>query len=85
MIIIMLFLLTDSPQKLKLQKIDGTFNNSLLSELEFCSATNTFAFLLKTQKNNSSASDWLGNTNLVLKRMLELVLKIPPLKKILKF
>ena len=86
MIIIMLFLLTDSPQKLKLQKIDGTFNNSLLSELEFCSATNTFAFLLKTQKNNnSSASDWLGNTNLVLKRMLELFLKVPPLKKILKF
>ena len=55
----MLFLLTDSPQKLKLEKIQWYFNNSVLCKPEFSSATKTFIFLLKTQKSNhSSASDW---------------------------
>ena len=117
----MLFLLTDSPQKLKLEK---------LCNPEFSSATKTFLFLLKKQKNNhSSANDWWEYTkshfkenakifsnnsttqeniaisrqnllfllktektatlqqvtggetpNLVLKKMLELILKIPTLK-----
>ena len=43
----MLFLLTDSPQKL--------FNNSLLCKPEVFSATKHFVFLLKTQKTGTAA------------------------------
>ena len=59
MIIVMPFLLTDSPQKLKLEKVSCYLNNSFLCKLEFSSATKTFIFLLKKQKNNHSlGSDW---------------------------
>ena len=50
MIIIMLFLLTDFPQKLNLEKIHDTFNNSLLCNPEFSSATKTFFFIKNTHK-----------------------------------
>ena len=61
----MLFLLTDSPQKLKSEKIPGT-----LIILFYVSPSSHqlqrifFFFLLKSHKkiNYSSASDWLGNT-----------------------
>ena len=43
-------------------------------------------FLLKTQKTTTLQQVTGGKIpNLVLKRMLELFLKIPPLKKILEF
>ena len=106
----MLFLLTDYPQKLKLEKVHDALiilfyvslsslplqsrfkdnanilsKNSTTQENVIISRQNLL-FLLKTQKNNhSSASDWSEIPNLVLKRMLELFLKIPPLKKILEF
>ena len=123
------------PSKTKIGKDSWYFNISLLCKPEFSSATKTFLFLLKTQKNNHSLeSGWWEYTksrfkenanmfsknsttqenitisrqnlffllktqktttlqqvtggetpNLVLKRMLELFLKIPPLKKTLKF
>ena len=83
----MLFLLTDSPQILKLEKNNGKDSPQLL-------------VLLKTKKKQSSASDWWEYTkycfkenakvlfkdsttqDLVLKTMLELFLKVPPLKKL---
>ena len=60
----MLFLLTNSPQKLKLKKFRGT-----LIILFYVSPSSTqlqkfFFFLLKKQKNNHfSASDWWEETN----------------------
>ena len=60
----MLFLLTDSPQKLKLEKTLGTLIiNHLLSKFEFSSTSKTFIFLFRNTKNNhSSASNWWENT-----------------------
>ena len=55
MIIIMLFLLTDSTQKLKLEKIQE--NNSLLCEQEISSATKTSCFIKNTK--NKLSSKWL--------------------------
>ena len=74
----MLFLLTDSPQKLKLEKTLGTLIiNYLLSKFEFFSTSKTFIFLLETQKTTTLQQVTGEKTlNLVLKKMLELFLKI---------
>ena len=74
----MLFLLTDSPQKLKLEKALGTLIiNYLLSKFEFSSTSKTFIFLLETQKTTTLQQVTGEKTlNLVLKKMLELFLKI---------
>ena len=74
----MLFLLTDSPQKLKLEKTLGTLIiNYLLSKFEFSSTSKTFIFLLETQKTTTLQQVTGEKTlNLVLKKMLELFLKI---------
>ena len=106
----MLFLLTDSSQKLKLEKVHGAFiilfyvspsspqlqprfkenakilsKNSTTQENITISRHNMF-FLLKTQKITTLQQVTGGKIpNLVLKRMLKLFLKIPPLKKILEF
>ena len=107
----MLFLLTDSPQKLKLEKVHGALiilfyvspsspplqscfkeNGKMLSknyitQIKCYNFKIEFAFfLLKTQKATTFQQVTGGKIpNLVLKKMLELFLKIQPLKKILGF
>ena len=106
----MLFLLTDSPQKLKLEKVHGALiilfyvspsspplqsrfkeNAKILSKNSTTQENITISrqnllFLLKTQKTTTLQQVTGGKIpNLVLKRTLELFLKIPPLKKILEF
>ena len=67
--------------KTKIGKDSWYFNNSLLCKPEFFPATKTFLFLSKTQKTTTHQQVTSGETlNPVLKRMLELFLKIPPLK-----
>ena len=44
------------PSKTKTEKYSWYFNNSLLCKTEVSSATKTFLFLLKTQKNKYSCS-----------------------------
>ena len=81
----MLFLLIDSLQKLKLEKIHGTLIIVLYVSASSPQLQRLF-FFIKIQKNNhSSTSGWWEYTNLVLKRMLRYFLKIPPLKKKLQF
>ena len=105
----MLFLLTDSHQKLKMEKVHGALiilfyvspssplqsrfkenakilpKNSTTQENITISRQNLL-FLLKTQKTTTLQQVTGGKIpNLVLKRMLELFLKIPPPKKILEF
>ena len=58
----MLFLLTDSSQKLKLEKTNGTLIILFYVSPSF-SSTNNLLFLLKTEKTHSSASDWWEYTN----------------------
>ena len=68
----MLFLLTDSPHKLKSEKIHTT----LLCKPEFSSTTKTFFIKKKKQKKTTLQQVTGGKTlNLALK-MLELFLKI---------
>ena len=71
----MLFLLTDSPEKLKLEKIHGfkivlfyvSLNSSQLEKL---------LFLLKTQKSNhSSTSDWWEYTKYRFKENAKILSK----------
>ena len=106
----MLFLLTDSPQKLKLKKVQGVLiilfyvspsspplqsrfkeNGKILSKNSTIQENITISrqnllFLLKTQKTTTLQQVTGGKIpNPVLKRMLEHSLKMPPLKKILKF
>ena len=106
----MLFLLTDSPQKLKLKKVQGALiilfyvspsspplqsrfkeNGKILSKNSTIQENITISrqnllFLLKTQKTTTLQQVTGGKIpNPVLERMLEHSLKIPPLKKILKF
>ena len=106
----MLFLLTDFPQKLKLEKVHGALiilfyvspsspplqsrfkeNAKILSKNSTTQENITISrqnllFLLKTQKTTTLQQVTGGKIpNLVLKRMLELFLKIPLLKKILEF
>ena len=81
----MLFLLKDSPQKLKLEKIHGT-----LTILFFVTSSSPhlqrICFFIKTKKATTLQQVSGGYTpNLVLKRMLEHFLKNPSLKKILEF
>ena len=56
----MLFLLTDSPKKLKLEKIHGRF-------MQAGALLNFFFFLTNTKNNHSSAIDWWENTKSSLK------------------
>ena len=44
------------PSKTIVRKYSWYFNNSLLCKSEVSSATNTFLFLLKTQKKTSAAA-----------------------------
>ena len=82
----MLFLLTDSPQKLKLEKIHDTLMILFYVSPSSPQLSRLFFLLLKTQKTTSLQQLTGGNTpNLILKRMLRYFLKIPPPKKILKF
>ena len=77
------------PSKIKIGKVSCYLNNSFLCKLEFSSATKTFIFLLKKQKNKKTTTlqeATGGNTpNFILKGMLRYFLKIPPLKEILQF
>ena len=77
----MLFLLTDSPQKLKLGKIPGILIILFYEILSFPQLQSLFFFLLETQKKTTIQQVNSGKTiNVVFKEMLELFLKI--LKKI---
>ena len=74
--------------KSKIGKVSWYFKNSLLCKPEFSSATINFLFLLKKKHKKTINLQQVtgGETpNLVLKKMLELLLKIPPLKRILKY
>ena len=68
----MLFLLTDSPQKLKLEKIHDTLIIPFYVNVSSPQLLRLFCFLLKTQKKTTTLQQVTGgNTlNLVLKRML---------------
>ena len=80
----MLFLLTDAPQNLKLKKIHYTLVILFLVSPSSPKLQRLLLFLLKTQKlTNLQQMTGRKTPNLVLKRMLELFLKIPPLGKIL--
>ena len=106
----MLFLLKESPQKLKLKKIHGTLiiiayvspsspqlqsyfkrNTKILSknstsQENITTSRQNLLFLLKTIKPTTLQQVTSGKIpNLVLRRMLELFLKIPPLLKMLDF
>ena len=78
-------LLTDSPQKLKSEKIHGTW--IILFYVSVGSPQlQRLLFLLKTLNTTTLQQVTGGNTpNLVLKRMLRYFLKTLPLKKILQF
>ena len=59
----MLILLTDSSQKLKLEKIHGTLIILLLCKPEFSLTRENFSFFIKNTKyNHSWANDWWENT-----------------------
>ena len=106
----MLFLLTDFPQKIKLEKVHGALiilfygssssprlqsrfkeKSKILSKNSTTQKNITISrqnllLLLKTQKTTTLKQVTGGKIpNLVLKRMLDPFLKIPPLKKILEF
>ena len=110
LIIIMLFLLAGSPQKLKLENVHGaliilfyvspsslSLQSRFKANVKILSKSSTtqenitisrqnFLFFLKHTKNPTLQQVTGGKIpNLVLKRMLELFLKIPFLKKILEF
>ena len=71
----MLFLLIDSPQKLKLEKIHGTL--IILYYVSLSSPPFKDFFLLKTQKRTTIQQVTGEKTvNLVLKKILELFLEI---------
>ena len=81
----MLFLLTDSPQKLNFKKVNGT-----LLIIFYVGPSSPqpqrIPFLLKTHTKNILLQVAGGNTPIiVLKRMLGHFVKIPPLKNILEF
>ena len=83
----MLFLLTDSPQKLKLQIFHGTLIILFYVSPSSPQLQGLFFSIKKKQKKTTTLHQVAGgNTlNLVLKRILIYFLKIPPLKKILQF
>ena len=65
------------PSKTKIGKDSWYFNNPFLCKPEFFLTTKTFIFLLKTQNITTPQQVTGGKTlNLVLKKMLELFLKI---------
>ena len=59
----MLFLLTDSPKKLNLEKINGTLIIFFLCKFEFSSTTKNMLFYQKDKKPHTLASDWREYTN----------------------
>ena len=65
------------PSKTKIGKGSWYFNNSLLCKPKFSLTTKTFLFSLKTQ-NTTTLQQVTGGKrlNLVLKKMLELFMKI---------
>ena len=72
----MLFLLTDPPQKCKLEKIHGTLIILRFVNLSFPQLKN-FPFFIKTQNTTTLRQATGGKTlNIVLKKMLEPFLKI---------
>ena len=76
----MLFLLTGSPQKLKLEKLHGTL--IILFHVRPSSPQLQRLLFFKKNKNKTTTLQQVsgGETpNLVLKRILELFLKVPPL------
>ena len=74
------------PSKIKIGKDSWYFNNSLLCQPYFSSAAKNLLSLLKIQKTITLQQKTSSHTlNLVLKRMLEHVLKILPLKEIIEF
>ena len=60
-------------------------NSSALCRPEFSSATKTSFFIKNTRKQPLQQVPGGETPNLFLKRMLELFLKVPSLKKILEF
>ena len=77
----MLFLLTDSPQKVKLEKIHDTL---ILFYVSPSSPQLQRLFFYQKYKKTTTLQQVTGGNppNLVLQRMLRYFLKIPPLKKI---
>ena len=74
------------PSKTKIGKDSWYFNSSLLCKSDFSSGTKDLLSLPKTQKPTTPQQVAGGNTlNVVLKRILEHFLKIPPFKKISRF
>ena len=58
MIIVMLFLLADSPQKVKLEKFHGTLIILFYVNPRSPQLQRLFFFIKKQKNNHSSASDW---------------------------
>ena len=84
----MLFLLTDSLQKLKLEKVHGALIILFYVSPISPSLQSRFKENAKILSKNSTILQQVTGgkiPNLVLKGMLELFLKIPPLEKILEF
>ena len=59
-------------------------NNYFSCKIEFSSATKTSFFIKNTKNDHSSAVTGGEPPNAILKRTLELFLKVPPFKKILE-
>ena len=77
----MQYLLIDSPGKLKLKNINDTLISLFYVSTDFPQLQKSFFFI----KNPIFQQVTIGNTQiLVLKRMLEHFLKIPPLKRTIK-
>ena len=71
------------PSKIKIGKDSWCFNNSLLYKPEFSLTTKTFLFLFKTQNTTTLQHLTGGKTlNLILKKMLELFLKMQEIIRI---
>ena len=79
------FLLKDSPQKLKMEKTHGILIILFYVSLIFPKLQRICFLYYKHKKTTTLQQKTGGNTlNLVLKKMLEHVLKIQPLKEILE-
>ena len=77
----MQYLLIDSPEKLKVKDINDTLMSLFYVSTGFPQLQKNFLFI----KNPIFQQVTIGNTQiLVLKRMLEHFLRIPPLKRTIK-
>ena len=80
----MQYLLTDSSEELKLKKINDTLISLFYVSTGFPQLNKIF-FFIKNTKSPIFQQFIIGNTQVVvLKRMLEHFLKIPPLYKTIK-